>query len=191
MPASNSKTNTKKSMDIARPGKSVPDDTARPIIVGHKPMVKDPTVKTDEPDITELETEETPVAEPMIHTTKIIEPPKAEEPVIAADPVAADDTVEPTEEATEPSEEPATSSESAEVDALAEQVETGKKNKDEPSEEDKKKQEHIQKLITDKKYFVPIGQVTRRRKNRQALMLLLVLVASATAGYYFKDKLIP
>lgn len=49
----------KKTMDVAKPGNVAADASARPVIVTHRPMVKDPMVKSDD-DVSELEpTEET------------------------------------------------------------------------------------------------------------------------------------
>lgn len=212
MAANNSKTNTKKTMDVAAPGKQTPDTTARPIIVGHKPMIKDPMVKPE--DTEEIVAAGEPKIEQVVHATKIIEPPQSAEVAEQAQPNTSDEVsgaeevapsaesaqeiapaaenTPPTEEAPDetadqPADSTVESNESAEVDALAEQVDTGKKDK-EPTEEDKKKQEQIQKLIAEKKYFVPIGQVTRRRKNRQAILILVLLIIAAGAGFYAYQK---
>jgi hypothetical protein len=43
-----SKPSDKKVFDVAKPGKSAPDATARPVIVGHKPMIQDPMVNASD-----------------------------------------------------------------------------------------------------------------------------------------------
>lgn len=138
MAASNAKTNSKKTMDVAAPGKQAPDVSARPVIIGHKPMVKDPMVKPEDGELA-VTTEEVG-AEPIVHTTKTIEPltPTEEDipPVEAAEEAPAAATEQPVSEASaedvketpdEPAESAVESNESAEVDALAEQVDTSKK----------------------------------------------------------------
>lgn len=205
MAASDANTDSKKTMDVATSGNNTPDTSARPVIVGHKPMVKDPMVKLEDKE--EITLTKQPEIEQAIHTTKTIqpltvtvdEPEKTEtDPEVAEQPVTPD-TAETTANAStgtetqeESSEEPqgdsATSNESAEVDALAEQAEAANRAKGEPSEEQKKQQELFQKLIAEKKYFVPIGQVTRRRKNRQAAIVLVLLIVAAGAGFYLHQK---
>ncbi len=212
MAANNAKTDSKKTMDVSAPGKQTPDTSARPIIVGHKPMIKDPMVKPE--DTQEVVATEEPAVEPIIHMTKTIEPPKEIEVSEQAQPSTSDgvsgaeeaapsaevteeitpptetlpqEEEAPAEEAEQPADEPVESNESAEVDAIAEQVDAGKKDKA-PDEEEKKRKEQIQKLVTEKKYFVPIGQVTRRRKNRQAIIVLVLLIVLAGAGFYAYQK---
>lgn len=43
-PAATRKKSTKQVMDVARPGKTQPSASSRPVIVGHKPVVQDPMV---------------------------------------------------------------------------------------------------------------------------------------------------
>lgn len=69
------------------------------------------------------------------------------------------------------------------VDELAKQA-ADKKSKDKEKKELSAKQQKINKLVEDKTYFLPIGEVTRKRKNRNSLvvfLLLLVLLAGAYA----------
>lgn len=161
-----------KPMDVTKPGKSAPDATARPVIVGHKPMVQqDPMVKDGKDDIDpEIKTAEEKVAETP-HTEKVIEPPKG-----AEQPAKTEEETKPTEtpEETSTPEEPV-SDDSAVVDAVAEQA--GAKKKDaELSEEEKKKQEAIAKLIEEKTYFVPIKVASKKRNARWSVVILVLLL---------------
>lgn len=145
--------------DVAKPGKTTPDATSKPIIVGHKPLLKDPMVTAEEPAV---ETTPVPKAAPLtVRPDKVITPPsEAQKPEAVPEKTA--------------NEAPA-SDEAAVLEAVAEQAESGKKAPG-PSEADKKQQEEIIKLIADKTYFAPIAQTSRRRKNQVASLLGLLLV---------------
>lgn len=180
----------KKTMDIARPGKTPPDASARPVVVSHRPMVQDPmVVSADEIVPKEEITAEKPVEAPS-HTSKIIQPlneQPAEE--VSKEPAEPQEAVETKQEvaaesAQEETKVPA-SSEAALVDAVADKVESGNKKKGNGlSEAEKAKQETLQKLITEKKYFVPIGHGHHHRRKHGFLTLLLLLVLIASAGGY-------
>jgi len=150
---------SKKNVDVARPGKTAPDTSARPVIVTHKPMVEDPMVKKDETkDEPKSDTSSKKVIQPLVvETDKPAEEPKPPEP------------------ANDPEKEQA--KEAAVVDAVAGQADlSGKKKDGEPTDEELKKQEELDKLIESKKYFVSIGQVAKRRNKRASLAVLALLV---------------
>lgn len=172
----------KKSMDVSKPGKSMPDLSARPVIVTHRPMVQDPMVKTNikveepsgpsdpEPSASEFKEPDQPYEKKVI---KPINNPEPSEP--------QETKTENTKES-EPVAQKPSSEEAAVVEAVASQAKSGKKD-GEPSEQDKANKEHIKKLIADKTYFVSVGQVTRRR-NRRAVVALAVFVLIALSGAY-------
>lgn len=200
-----SKSADKKVFDVAKPGKSAPSTTTRPIILGHKPMIQDPMVNTSEASA-EAPVSNTEQAVPVRGTKKIMplsekEPDKknaeankadgkpAEEPAANSDAKAevakAEDTLAPDSSAEEqPSspnvEAPETvpdTNEKAAVDALANQVTRRKDG--ELSEEEIKRAEAIQKLITDKTYYLKIGQAHRGRNNTLFIILFLVVIVAA------------
>lgn len=78
-----------------------------------------------------------------------------------------------------------TAKEAAVVDAVAGQADLGKKN-DPHDEEERKKLEAVAKLVEEKKYFVPIGQVAHRR-NQRALIIFLILLIALVGGYLAID----
>lgn len=161
----------KKTMDVSKPGKSAPDTSARPVIVSHKPTVQDPMVKTEE------QAEEAPKPEETTAVHNKVIQPITEQPSKDAKTQETPETEEKT------SAEKEADKEAAVVDAVAEQADLGPKNKNAgPTEEEKKKQEALEKLITDKKYFVPIGQVAHRRNQRTLTIFLVLLIA--LAGVY-------
>ncbi len=186
----------KKEMDVSKPGKTAPDTTGRPVIVGHKPLLQqDPMMNgangndADKSDVTADEEKIT------VHTAKVIEPPKEEikaetkaetkeESPPAPEPEKPE-TPEPEKTEAEPSDEPVSEG-SAVVDAVAEQAGANKKKEGELSEEEKKKQEAIQKLIEEKKYFVPIKVASRKRNARLSTIVLIILLI-LVAGYVALD----
>lgn len=226
--------------DVAKPGKTPPDDSARPVIVGHRTILKDPTLAPvedaefpkdeDKPTTTAPELKP-PSAEKIVipisdkpskdkkkkpDTAQKIEPaaeksedpapeavePAVEETVSASEtdekspPAAEEKTPEPEPTEPEPSdqdtakksvaaEEPDTedASDTGEPDTEANNnVEPGpeaQKQADKKQREDQARQAALEKIVTDKTYFVPIGEVKRKRSNRRALFTLLLLIIMA------------
>ncbi len=175
-----SKKSDKQIMDVAKPGKSPADASARPIIVGHGPRVQDPMVNTPEADDPD---------EPKTETASAITPTSKK--VIAPIPETEnipDETI--VQSADKPEEVPETTdtdiSDSAIVDAVVDQV--GNKNKeDQSTDEDKKKQEAIDKLVLEKKYFVPIGRAHKKRNARWAFILLLIIIVGGGGALFAAD----
>jgi hypothetical protein len=103
------------------------------------------------------------------------------EPETEAKPEAAQaqesEQTETTEEASEDKEsKPAEGSdEGGIVDAFAEQAANNKQKSAEDIEAEKRATA-VSKLVEEKKYFVPIGQVTHRRRARWAIALLILIV---------------
>ncbi|MES2971077.1 MAG: hypothetical protein V4702_02025 [Patescibacteria group bacterium] len=178
-----SEKDTKKSMDISRPGKTPPDESSRPVVVSHRPMMQDPMmIKTD----TKAPEEETPATksiEPPSHSSKVIQP--LNEQASEDDNKTPANTVEEIESTTKDEETKAPeSSESAVVDAVVDQVGAGKKKGGGLSEADKAKQDALQKLITEKKYFLPIGHGHHSGKKSSPIALILLVLLVAAAGFY-------
>jgi hypothetical protein len=168
-------------MDVSKPGKSPADATARPIITGHA-MMKDPMV-TEEAVAKPEETEVTPdmetadkeaVAPSAAH--KVIQPlaavPETPEPTDKPETEEADKPAEPEE----PKEEQQPSvAEDAVVDAVLEQV-GDKKQENKLSEEEAKRQEMIDKLVDEKKYFLPIHHERSKKNGKLALVIFAALL---------------
>ncbi len=166
-----------KRMDVAKPGKTPPDSTSRPVIVGHKPLVKqDPMVNGSSDGKTE--TKEEPIT---VHTGKVVQPPDAEQD--KEEPAADSPKLEDNSETEKKEEQSATEKDSdskdpATEDSIAEQSDLKKKDQG-PSEEEIKKQEEIQKLIEEKKYFIPIKVASHKRNARWSVVVLILIVAMA------------
>ena len=76
---------------------------------------------------------------------------------------------------------------SAVVDAVAEQVETGKRKGNELSKEEKARAEVVQKLVAEKKYFLPLGHGHNRHKRLALPVVLLVILLSLVGVYLAID----
>ena len=188
-----SKSQDKKIMDVSKPGQSSPDISARPVVITHHPMVQDPMVKENEkPENNKAVIAEESKQEPAMHSEKIIKPVSedvdAEQPSV--DEVTRDDDAKSTAqtsekedlETEETKQEAEQAEQSAVVDAVTDQATIDRKNKNELSDAEKAKQEQVQKLIAEKKYFVPIAQVSHRRNQRTTIILVMLIVI--VAGVY-------
>lgn len=187
------KSQSTKSMDISKQGSITPDTTSRPVIVTHKPVVNDPMVKS------EKETEKVDNPSQSITSThnKVIKPLTDEEN-LAEEQIKSEETrdeAQPTEVASsttesnpaEPETKPdetidETNSDSAIVDEIASQAGKNKKPDPKIEEANKKKLADIQKLIDDKKYFLPIDQIAHKRN--QITLIIIIVLTLLLAGLY-------
>lgn len=164
MAASNGK---KPIADVAKPGDSPADATARPIITGHE-IMKDPMV-TEQVDVSEQASIEKSAAS---NEQKELTPPSVTHKVIA--PLSSKkDTAKAPEPQEKAPDEP--TSDDAVVDAVLEKVDD-KKIEDWRNEEDRKRQELVDELVEQKKYFLPINQVRSRRNSKIFLIILAVVL---------------
>ncbi len=222
--ADNNDEETKKVFDITKPGKTMASAGARPVIVGHKNMLKDPMVTaTDVSELTEgtkknmdseLEPEDKPSgspsavadeqekedATPSIKNVKIqprgeaqtdkseeSDKPKADEPAKADTAEVESETSEsePDNQPDEKDEDKDDESESDDSDTTtistdsAGQTEAQKKA-EKQTQQSQAKQEALDKLIADQKYFVPISK--SRNKRSLNLIILIVIAAAVIVG---------
>ncbi len=171
-----------KTMDVSKPGRSTPDTSARPVIVTNRSIVQDPTLKDDSKDDSKQadktfargEKTITPVSKitPQDSTTDETKP--AETP---APPAAASEKFDIAKERAK---------EAAVVDAVADQATEDKKKQNKDSDAEIARKKALEKLVADKKYFVPIGQVSRRR-NRRAVLVFVILLILIIGGYLALD----
>lgn len=180
------KPNSNQISDIAKPGSSPASATSRPII-GHRSIMQDPMVAPSNPEETAKEDEEkTTVTDPstqMAGKGKVIMPAAGSELETnqpePADTAAVSSEPEASESAVATDEPPKKSLEEAAVDAYADEI---VKRKKKPTKEDEQKLAEIQKHIEEKTYFVPVGQVKKRRNKRRFLIFMLILIL--LAGIY-------
>ncbi len=171
------KKDASKTMDVSKPGKTDPDISSRPVLVTNHSMVQDPTLKEDNK----------PTLKPMVASAarvdKIISPVgeiTQETTKVAAENPISKETGEKTDT------EKKQAQEAAVVDAVADQATEDKKKQNKLSDEELARKKEIEQLITDKKYFVPIGQVSKRR-NRRMLIVFLVILVLVIIGYLAID----
>ena len=168
------KYDTAKTMDVSKPGKTTPDTSARPVIVTNRSMVQDPTLTDQSKDNSSKPTEAT-----VARGAKTISPvsKSSEEESMASD----------TAKSAKPDTQKEQAKETATVEAVADQATEDKKKQNKDSDADIARKKELEKLIADKKFFVPIGQVSRRR-NRRALIVFLVVIIILIGGYLAIDS---
>lgn len=183
----------KQVMDISKPGKTPASPSSRPVIIGHRPMVQDPMVTSAEENNTET-TESDEVTPKITTTSKRVITPISEAESTAS---SADENTEVAQEVESASSDGAETqlsadteeskisdnqdasndSEAAVVDSVIDQVDIGSKREaEQKAEEERKKQEALDKLIAEKKYFVPIGKTHKKTKNGIGLLTLFLAV---------------
>lgn len=185
--ASNSK---KTVMDVSKPGKTAATATSRPVIITHGAIVKDPMVNEEAATDTPAQETQTPLPST---TKKVITPLSDQKNSDDSGPEDAPSTEAPTSESekTETSEKPAAQAdvsekepaepeaqeenEEAVVDAVVEQV-TDKKAEEQATAEEDKRRELVTKLITEKKYFVPLAVARHNRNNKLGILLIAVAI---------------
>lgn len=154
--------------DIEKPGTTPAHATSRPIITSRAPAVKDPMVSDDA-----AKTSAEPARfAPSVTKKKIVPLETNNDSVTKAAPTASE-----TEAPSEPAEEtplPELTQQDVDDAAAAAQVALSK--------EEQQQAELVAKLTEQKKYFVPIGAVSRRRTARVTLLLSIVLVMLAVGG---------
>lgn len=195
-----SKSSKKQSLltDVAKPGKTAPSASSRPIIVGHKPSIQDPMVNDESTVSEELR------VDVKRTVPKVVEPLSSgseQKQVVteASEKVGASDTTDTETDRTQLSPETdnksgkavaesATNTDStstATVDAVIGQAVKDKdkdKQAEKKADELAKREEEVQKLIESKKYFVNIEQSTR--KKRKNLWLFLIIFILLLVGTY-------
>ena len=181
----------KQVMDVSKPGKTPADPSARPVIVGHKPMVQDPMVTETEDETVEAveepqaETEEKPAVSPSA-SKRIIAPLSAEEKSV--DDTEADEESQPVAEETvsedsipaKTKNEDSATSDAAVVDAVVDQVADKKKVDEQQEADERKKREALEKLVAEKKYFIPLGR--SHHTSGHGLLVFTVLLGVAFLG---------
>lgn len=196
------KIKVKRISDITAPGKSAPAGTSKPVIVGNRPIVKDPmmtgastaSAPSELTDVSAESPDSPPAAGPAVVHKALVLTPSADAEAAAAEsevslpannrPPAADPKPEA---APAPAEASATDGDAAEKKpAAAENEASDGDQPDQPTPDDtakaeaKKQAEHdaaIEKLAAGKQYFLPINMVEKRRtKQFVALGVVLAVV---------------
>lgn len=157
--------------DVVPPGTSAPSATSKPIIVGHGPMLKDPTITVEKSD--DDSTQQTTQAPKTTVTSKTISPLSAD--TKGSDTQPDETPADPTQEDTV-SEARTSIASNAIVDAVVDQA-TNKKE----SESSAYDQEKIDQLIKDKTYFVKLHKPPKQSAINLVLWVVLLVLVVATA----------
>jgi hypothetical protein len=202
MPSKSDKTENK-FFDVAKPGQSSPTSTARPVIVGHKPQVEDPMMTRKVPVVSDEQTQDTPADEtpsgapagdtPTMPSSFDRVDIKPVSPELQATMVEPEE--EPKEELPKPVQPavlPESTSESSVKDSITEAAKTDtqspamrKLEEEKEAKEEAARQEAIEKMIAEKKYFVPVGKAKRRRGFKRFLIFLFVILVLGLVGANF------
>ena len=171
-------TATETVFDVAKPGKTAPSSSSKPIIVTNRPVLKDPMVVEDDaaPDSEKPVESEQALAVPSVSKVKLA--PLSED-MKAAESAKADAKEQETDKAEgsaatdDVTQEPdLDDGEGTSDDAKKQAPETDEAAERKASE----RQAELDKLIESRKYFLPINQVERRRSKHYAVVGFIVIV---------------
>lgn len=181
------KSSSKPIVDVAHPNKSAPAQNSKSVIVGNRPMLKDPMV-VDQEDLEIAATEEN---KPESTITEIAAIAAADKPAKTEDKPADDKDAKTEREKEEPKPEPADPDkfESSAADEVKNYETDSKEDKDTAPENQldidaSKDAEHeaaVQKLSESKKYFLPINAVEQRKSKQFVILGIVVSVILALA----------
>lgn len=153
----------KQVFDVAKPGKSAPSPTSRPVIIGKGPILKDPMVSDQDAE----KPDASPKKAVMPELRKVIAPlPETKE--------QEEQTSSDTEEAK--TAEPAITEDLPDKTTTAQNQILDKKNEADADEEAIRKQKQIEKLIESKKYHLKIGQTARRRNTKTVVVVIMFIL---------------
>lgn len=170
-----------KVFDVAKPGKSEPTASSKPIIVTNRPVLKDPMVVGDEQP-TAVEGENLPVS-----STAPLAPPSATR--ITLEPIRHDEQAGAKSGEAEPKSNDADDVEAAKPseqqnDTDDEELPAGKpktttEDDEKAAQQAAQRAEELTKLAESQKYYLPINQIEKRRNKRYAVagaLLIVVLI---------------
>lgn len=182
--AESKKSSSKKIIDVSHPGKTPPSSSGKPVIVTNRPILQDPMVVTDAPQ--EEQPGAPPVTAPTTARIKITpltddssekdtpaEKPSKEKTIAQLAEEAekrsaekAAPTPEPPAPEAQPEKAEPSKEEPASLDApLPDKKKPAKTDEDE-AEAKKKREAELEKLVENKKYYLSINSVEKRRTKR-------------------------
>lgn len=157
--------NKKTISDVAKPGNTPADATSRPVIVNRESFIKDPMVNDDSDA-----KDKTPESEVRASAGKKVIKPLEDTETTKESAPEPDAKTENTEEAAA---EPV--SDNAVVDAVLDQV-SDTKQQVAQDKETEQRQVLVDKLVEQKKYFVPLATAQHRRNNKIAVVVVAALL---------------
>jgi FtsZ-interacting cell division protein ZipA len=177
-----------KIFDVVRPGKAMPAESARPIIVTGRKLARDPMMvpetrdeasesveatleKAPERKLSQTKTRIEPLAAPA-HT----EPQPEETPATQPKPQPSLQVPEAKEEPSETTDSEVYSEDEPDFSKAPTKADT-----DAQTEAEAKRAAELEAMVQSKKYFVPINAV-KRRQSMQVVIILLVIVILSVVG---------
>ncbi|QQS64607.1 hypothetical protein IPO96_03445 [Candidatus Saccharibacteria bacterium] len=152
----------KKILDVAKPGTTPADETAKPVIVGHRPKVLDPMVNEEKPMPNQDTASETP----------------ASTQAVAVKPVSSD-----LKHQSQLGEEAPKTDEAADF----KEVKDASKTADEELEKEAVLQAEIKELVATKKYFVEPSNPARSSATAFVLTALFVVIIGLAVLAFLHD----
>lgn len=154
-------------MDVEKPGSTPAPATSRPLIITKGPAIKDPMVTAEDSEKTDDKETQVPLPSSK---KKTIQPLSEQEPK-----AAASEEEQPSQD-TEPTQTEESEGIGPDLPAEESSDVPTKDPVDERSQEDQKRQELADKLVLEKKYFVPIGAVHKKQAARTTAVLAVLLI---------------
>jgi hypothetical protein len=167
--------------DVSKPGSTAPSSSSKPIIVSHKPIIKDSTLienTEQKPSNSNPEVLKAPSEKVEVSKT-VIMPLSDNESNSESD---QDDTKESKKnQEKEPLSKSSKSTEKSQEETVVDAVISragDKKQKKLDEEELEAKKDRINNLVESKKYFVKVRQPKSKRKKRALLLVILLIIAT-------------
>lgn len=173
----------KQVMDVSKPGQKAPGPSSRPVLLNHRPVLKDPmfnSSKSGKDDSGNKDSDESDQSKPKSENKAATSQGSTVQP--------AHPDVKPEESAQE-SKQPddegsAPQSEGQDKNPAAETQETGQPPANQQQAKDNKQQSDIAQLVHDKTYFMPITQPPRRYGLFLWIVFIAILIALAGAAWF-------
>lgn len=162
-----------KVIDVAKPGKSAPSASSKPIIVTNHPLLPDPMIVEDKPTESTDEPKDSASVPPSVSRLKI-------------EPISKPEDIKPSkdEKADEVAKEDETTEDSADgVDSRDKLKDPTADEQDIIASKAAERQANLDKIALAKTYYLPINQVVRRRSKHVAIagVVLIIILGVAWA----------
>jgi len=185
--------NDKKVFDVANAGQTTPPANSRPIIVTHGGMLEDPMMAKPSSESAAKKADLNTKAD----VTRDDLAAKGEDPKSASPsnrvkifPINDQESTKKQAnklegEVSKPEVSPVSDTETAVISAVVNQAGSVRDEKDQANDNDTKRKAEIEQAITDKKYFLNIGESHSVRSFNRAIILLLILLLLSLVGFNF------
>ncbi len=166
-----------KIFDVSKPGVSKPDTGSKPMVIGHKSLVSDPSIKTDSQNASKT------VKPPSVTRIKLNPINNLSEDsgeVSESKPVEKEDKANINPEKTAEKDQPTQEEKSEEEPEEKTKTKTAKKEKD-AGDIQLEREQQLQEMIQSKKYFVDIKEAKSIALRRFIITFLVVIIVGLLA----------